>query len=261
MTIYTVKKLLKRYKIIVIFLMIILIIIFLTVVFIKPKVMNIIDLNNQNNQNSKLLNTLLKKKNYLETIDTKDIKNKFDLLSSAIPAEKDIPGYLLGIAKIANEASVSVGLIEINPGSLSTSSAVKKNITQTPVISKVSVKGNWQDIVKFITKAINGRRLLKVDGVDLSGVAAQKTNLPVSMTFLISLYSQSLPETLGNIDELVPGITDEEEILISKLKNFPLYSGIERQLSDMNSLSTNSGSTSAVMQGSVAVGKTDLFSR
>lgn len=249
---YELKRFYKKYKLFFAPVAVALIIFFLSANFIKPKLEEINSLNKQIAKDSAYLSKLSKKAADLANIDPVEIKDKFNMLSSAIPSDKDIPGFMLGVARIANEASVSVGLIEVSPGSLSTVSAGKK-ISEVPVGAKVNIKGKWQNIVNFITLAINSRRLLKIEGVDLSGATVQKVNSDLQMSLVITLYSQPLPKTLGSLEQPLSLFTDEEEILYNKISRFPLYSGLERQ-----AIEVQSGNEPV---GTVPVGKTDLFNR
>lgn len=254
MSIYSLKRLYLKYKIFLLPFVVLIIMVFLIILFVKPKLDEIDKLNRQISKDDTALAKLSKKANELVSIDPTEIKDKFNVLSSAIPSDKDIPGFMLGVSRIANEASVSVGLIEVSPGSLSTASA-GKNMKEIPVVAKVVIKGKWQHIVDFITKAINSRRLLKIEGVDLSGATAQKVSSDIQMSILITIYSQPLPKTLGSIEEPLSLFSEEEDILYSKISRFPLYSGIERQAAEIQS------GNESVETGTVPVGKTDLFNR
>lgn len=231
-------------------------ILFLSFYVLKPKIESSLVLSKEMDKSSVKLLALTKKVNALAALDPSELKEMFNMVNTAIPSDKDIPGFMLGIGRIAQEASVSVGLIEVSPGSISTSSseiAQNKKAGQQPITAKVTVTGLFQNIISFISKATNGRRLLKIEGINLSGAGAQKLNEPISMSFSISLYYQPLPESLGVITLPIENITDQEEKNYLKLRNFPNYSYI---------VSTDvADAQNAAQSGSVPVGKIDLFNR
>ncbi len=207
---------------------------------------------------NKKLTVLTQKANDLSLLDSNELKSRFDILNTAVPSEKDVPSLMVGIERIAKEASVSVGLLNINAGSLATGSAsVDKSKKVNPlnsIVANVTIKGSLSNIISFISKVTNGRRLLKIQGINLGSMDAQKANSNISMVLIIHVYYQALPSNLGDISQPLSKITDDESIYYDKIKNYPLYTTI--QSSNQNvSLPEEGGSNL------VPVGKTDLFSR
>jgi Tfp pilus assembly protein PilO len=255
MTLFMNKRLIRKYRAYLLPVVVLLLIIWLSLQIVKPKIESIVRLDNEMKLSRMKLEVLLKKANALSVLDPIQLKDMFDTLNTAIPSDKDIPGFMLGIGRAAQEASVSVGLVEVSPGSVSTSSAdkidSKKSIT--PVTAKVTVRGTFANIISFVSKITNGRRLLKIEGINLSGAGAQRVNEQLSMVFSILVYYQPLPESLGEISLPIVNITDSEEKDFLMLRNFPYYSFIGSQ--DINT------SSSSVQSGTVPVGKADLFNR
>ncbi|MBI3384985.1 type 4a pilus biogenesis protein PilO [Candidatus Gottesmanbacteria bacterium] len=263
MTYISPKRLANKYKIYAMPAIVAVIILFLFWQFLQPKMEAISNAGRELDNGSKQLALLTKKANDLSALDKNDLKERFQVLSSAVPAEKDVPGFMLGVQRMANEASVSVGLIEVNPGSISTASAAGtkelKKIATTPLFARVTIKGTVNSIIAFISKAVKARRLLKLEGINLSTIGAQKANDQISLILSISIYYQPLPPTLGIISLPLEKFSDEEEKTYQQIKAYTYYSYLEQP--QANNASHLPETTSLAPSGSVPVGKIDLFNR
>ncbi len=264
MTYISPKRLANKYKIYAMPVIIVAIILFLFFQFLQPKMEAISNAGRELENGSKQLALLTKKANDLSSLDKNDLKERFQVLSSAVPAEKDVPGFMLGIQRIANEASVSVGLIEVNPGSISTESAAGtkelKKIETRPLFARVTIKGTVDDLISFISKTVKSRRLLKLEGINLSAIGAQKANEQISLILAISIYYQPLPPTLGIISLPLEKLSEDEEKTYRQIKAYEYYSYLEQPQVN-NTSSSSPESSSSVPAGSVPVGKIDLFNR
>lgn len=262
MTYVSPKRLINKYKIYAMPGIVLTIILFLFFQFLQPKMDAISSTARELDDSSKQLALLAKKANDLTSLDKNELREKFQVLSSAVPAEKDVPGFMLGIQRIADEASVSVGLIDVNPGTISTAAAGTKEIKKietTPLFGRVTIKGTVNNLILFISKAIKGRRLLKLEGINLSTVGAQKANEQISLILSISLYYQPLPASLGIISLPLEKFSGEEEKTYQQIKSYTYYSYLDQ--SQSNAPLSQSGISSSVSEGSVPVGKLDLFNR
>lgn len=230
------------------------VIVFMSLLILKPKISAIILTQKNLEKNLILLEALTKKANALASLDQNNLKEMFNMVNTAVPSDKDVPSFMLAVGRIGNEASVSVGLIEVNAGNISTTSAsVDPKKQNQPLNAKVTIKGTFQNIVSFISKIARGRRLLKISGLNLSGTGAQKANEAINMTLSILLYYQPLPETLGEISSPVVDITDEEQKNYLAIRNYTYYSYIGDANLDQV--------VQPVQVNSVPVGKADLFNR
>ncbi|MBI3980714.1 type 4a pilus biogenesis protein PilO [Candidatus Microgenomates bacterium] len=243
------KRLFNKYKIYLLPFVIVLVVLYLWTYFLQPKISDIVTARQELAKGQKRLADLTKKAVELQNFDNPELKEKFAVLDSAVPSEKDIAGFLLGIQRIANEASVSVGLIEVAPGLVSTGSAEKKPQQDQPVTAKVTIKGTFPAIRDFISKTIQARRLIKIDGLSLSGSVAQKADQPISLALSVSIYFQPLPTSLGAISAPLENFTPEEEELYQRIKTYTYYSYFQ------------SGPLPEAVQsgGVIPVGKVDLF--
>lgn len=228
------KKILDKYRSYLMPLAILLLIVVLTVSFVEPKISEIASLQQKISANKVRLDNLTQKANLLNSLDPGQLRVKFKTLEGALPSEKDIPGFLVQMQKIANEASVSVDKVELSAGSISTGSAqtqattAKTKKTEPDLVSaKVTITGTFTGLRQFLDKASQARRLLNIKGVNLGGNAAQKANGPISLELIFSVYYQSLPISLGEIASPLPQVSTDEEKVYQTVAKYPLYSTFE----------------------------------
>lgn len=243
------KRLFNKYKIYLLPVVTALVVLYLWTYFLQPKVSDIVIARQELAKGQKRLADLTKKASELQNFDSPELKEKFAILDSAVPSEKDVAGFLLGIQRIANEASVSVGLIGISPGLVSTESAQKTTKQEELLPAKVIIKGSFQAVRDFISRTIRARRLITIDGLSLSGNAAQKADEAISLELSMAIYYQPLPTSLGAISAPLENFTPEEEEIYQRLKTYAYYSYFQ------------SGPLPEAVQsgGVIPVGKVDLF--
>lgn len=244
---FSTQKLLQRYKVYLLPVVTVVLVIGLTITFLQPKISDILRAREELSQGKSKLDRLTQKASTLSSLDQTALRSKFKTLEGALPSEKDIPGFLVGIQRIANEASISVEAVELSAGSISTGSAQTKTVpggtnSSQVVTAKVTIKGTFGAIRAFLDKSSQTRRLVSIKGISLGGTEAQKASGEITIDLSFSIYFQPLPTTLGEISASLPQITTEEDKIYQKIANFPLYSSFE-----------------GVGGISVPVGKTDLF--
>lgn len=244
------KRLFNKYKVYILPCVVFLVVLYLWSNFMQPKISDIVTARQELAKGQQRLAELTKKASELESFNSPLLQEKFSVLDSAVPSEKDVAGFLLGIQRIGNEASVSIGLVEVAPGLVSTVAAVpNQRLENEPLTARVTIKGTFPAIRDFISKTVQARRLIKIDGLSLSGSAAQKANEPISLALSVSIYYQPLPTSLGAISAPLEKFTTDEEILYEKIKNYTYYSYFQ------------AGPLPEQVQsdGLIPVGKTDLF--
>lgn len=228
------QKIIAKYRPFFMPLIILMLIIILTISFVQPKISEIASLRQKTEVNKVKLDNLTQKAGLLSSLDQNQLRLKFKTLESALPSEKDIPGFLVAMQKIANEASVSVDKVELSAGSISTPSAqaqattAKSMQTEPDLVSaKVTITGTFTGLRQFLDKASQARRLLNIKGVSLGSNAAQKASGPISLELIFSIYYQLLPTSLGEIASPLPQVTSDEDRIYQTVAKYPLYSTFE----------------------------------
>ncbi|MCL5675802.1 MAG: type 4a pilus biogenesis protein PilO [Patescibacteria group bacterium] len=248
-----IKKNIQRYRDYFLPFAVLLLIIVLTMSFLQPKISDIIFVQKDLNNASQRLSKLTGKAAGLSSLDVNLLKTKYKILEGALPSQKDIPGFLIEMQRIANEASISVDKVELSAGSLSTpsASAVNTNVANRAagseilpdaISAKVTITGTFDSIRQFLDKISMARRLVNIRGINLGGGQSQKASGPISLELIFSLYYKPLPKTLGEISDPLPEGTPQDDKVYQQISAYPLYSSFE-----------GAGSVS------VPVGKTDLF--
>lgn len=243
------QKMLDRYRAFFLPALTLVLIVVLTATFIQPKLTDILQQQQEIAQGQTRLDRLTQKSSLLSSLDVNQLRTKFKTMEGALPSEKDVPGFLVEMQKIANEASVSVDKVELSAGSLSTSSAQtattnSRTLSKTvpSLDAKVTLTGTFGNLRLFLDKVSRVRRLVNIKGISLGGNQAQKASGSISLDFGFSLYYQALPTSLGEISQELPQITSDENKTYQIISAYPLYSTFE----DAGSIS-------------VPVGKSDPF--
>lgn len=229
-----VKKIIAKNKPYLMPVLALILIIVLSTTFVEPKISEIISLQQKLAASQARLDRLTQKANLLNSLDPGQLRQKFKILEGALPSEKDIPGFLVEMQKISNEASVSVEKIELSAGSISTTSAAAqtaqantKDSKPDLVSAKVTITGTFTGLRQFLDKTSQARRIVNIKGINLGGNAAQKASGPISLDLIFSIYYQALPTSLGEISSSLPEISPEEDKIYETVTKYPLYSTFE----------------------------------
>lgn len=198
-------KTVAKYKFYFLPVLVLLIILITGSIFLKPKVVSLIEIQKKNSLERKRLSRLTEKVVALEGLDVNELTVKSDSLLRALPAEKDIPNFLASIKIISQQAGVSLLSLGVDPGALGTASSETKSL---PFVSfNLLVQGEKDKIKDFIQKIETVIPLMRVTNLSLS----DKEDNIVDGNIVLNAYFQPLPEDIGSIEQPILAITKEED--------------------------------------------------
>jgi|GEM_PF-3940719 len=207
-----------------------LLIIGLAILFVRPRIIEINEIQNNLKVERERLVKLTEKAAFLQNQDLNKLKNDANLVNSAIPSEKDIPYILSSLNLLSREASVSVISVQTSPGKISTESGVKslaktidqKSSSQTDkLLFNVVIEGPFEGIKYFLTKLASILPLQSVNSISFSRKGkGEEVFGTVNATFSIATYYQLLPKYLGKTSDPIEKITPEEEKILSTISTF-----------------------------------------
>ncbi len=227
---FNLSKMIERYRVYFLPAITLVLMLFLAATFVQPKLADIWQQQQELASEQARLDRLTQKENLLSSLDVNQWRTKFKTLEEALPTEKDAPGFLIEMQTIANEASVSVDLVELSAGSLATPSAntaatlTSGSKTVPNFNAKVTVTGTFSNLRQFLDKASQARRLVNIRGISLGGNQAQKASGLISLDFNFSVYYQALPSSLGEISQELPAMSSDEDKTYQIIANYSLYS-------------------------------------
>jgi hypothetical protein len=162
-----------------------------------------------------LANTLahaenLQKKNLaLEGLDRNDLQQKLNIAINAFPSEKDFPGVVGLVQRLASERGLALGSLQV----VQTSSK-----TETPSFSvKFDVSGSRASVRELLNTLENSSRVLKVITIEVS--ASSETDVVANIG--IDAFYAPTPTALGGLDAPLSPLTSEENKVLSTLSSIP----------------------------------------
>ncbi len=191
----------------------------LTIVFVKPKLMNALQQRQANILAKSNLKQLIQKTQALEAIDENEIKNKVRLIEDIFPSLRPVLELINSLEILSKEENVPFEGIELKPGKID--EAVKTSGKQSFDIS-YELSGNLAKISSLINRLETTPPLMKIEKIDLKVDDRKESTLAslLSAGLTVKVFYQAMPETIGSVDSVLPIITDEEVEILKKLANF-----------------------------------------
>lgn len=223
-----------KYKSYLIPILVVLIIFVSSLVFLKPKIIDLIEIQKKNSEERKKLAQLSQKVAALEGLDINELTAKSDLLLKILPAEKDIPNFLTALKIISQQTNVTLKSLKTDPGAISTVSAKPKTKEQKGLPSvpfDLIVRGENDMIKDFLQKVENVMPLMRIEIVSLSN---REDNF-VEASLILNAYFQPLPQNIGPLEQSISLVTQEEE------NTYQTLSGLEPAATESSLLEVVSG--------------------
>lgn len=151
----------------------------------------------------------------LEQANESELDSELSEVRSAVPEQKNIPGVIAGLSRVAQENSVAIDGLQLKPGKVA-SDAASQEITM-----KVSIKGELKNVDAFLQKLASIRRLFGIQ--KFSGTSALSASGFITSLDLV-FYTAPLPTKLGDsYSDPLPEIDSNLRKLIAQVAQYPVY--------------------------------------
>lgn len=192
--------------------------VFLTsVLFLKPKIREVIAIQQKISQERKTLAQLTQKVALLEGLDQNELSTKTDKVLKILPTEKNVPFILQTLRLLSSQTNINLSKLTVSPGSLSTDSAQLNPPADLPVLTlDINLDGDKDKIKSFLSSLEFTSPLMRVKTISFS----QKGDSSIALEMVLETYFLPLPQTLGKPEQPVPNITSQEQSAYQLLTQF-----------------------------------------
>lgn len=224
--------------------LILILVILVSLFWLRPKMATIIKAKRELAANKKALAALTQKVTTLEGLSQPELSEKVDLVLKILPSEKDVPGNLFVLKKLALNNELMVSELSIpEVGEIASSSAETKKTSKDEILPSLAVKltlvGSREKIISFLQQVETVAPLMKVSGLTIS----QKMEGLDEAMIDIRTYFLLFPKTIGELEQPIVSVTSQEEKVFAQLNKIEFFQESE-------------GLSSSPLPG----GKADLFS-
>lgn len=192
----------------------------------------------ENRRQRERLAGLERKSQLLQSLDEAEVSQRVIKLEEVFPSEKPVLNLIASLIELARENEVAFSGVELRPGRISQTERSSKGGSKEKEVKlqdfaiSFNIEGVLINITSFITRLEKTAPLMKIETIGLS-LEGPKASLGVRV------YYQSLPESLGTIDQPVPLLSQEEKSVLEEISDYR---------------------RAEVIQATAPVGKEDLFS-
>lgn len=197
---------------------------------------------------------LEKKLQLLESVEAGPMQQYLTDAILMVPNDKDVSSIITTLENTVLSSGVTLDSIDLNPGIVSTESAVKETQPETKAetgartisISTV-IRGTTDQFKDFVAKLHTVKRIFDIQSVKVTYLNDQPDNI---LEANLSLTAYFLPPVtqIGGVETELPPISQAEQVLLQKLAAYPDFSTII-EATDGGSLSNE------------PIGKADLFNQ
>lgn len=192
--------------------------------FVQPKYNEIVDLNAKKQEEldkQEKMTTKLRTLSQLESQKT-DLQARLQNLAIAVPNQKEIPGLIIALQKIAQASDVELQAIQLTPGVLlNDPSVTNKTAPELPIV--INFKGNYDAIKTFLGRVYKAKRLLNMSVLALNTSAAAGEEGQITANLNMTAYFQPLPGKPKDITEAVPTETVDDKAVYDALDGYTAY--------------------------------------
>lgn len=199
----------------------ILIVVILTGRFLLPKIGEFQETFSQNKQREDQLNLLQEKAQKLTQLKNSQLLTDFERLEAILPSEKKIPFLISSISLLQSENNLLPEELVIRPGLL------KDENTKTggeSIDFSLSVSGPEEGVLNFLEKILITAPLMNIKGVSIvinDGI--------YKISSKVLTFYQSLPETLGKIDDPLKEISPSQKKTVETIASFTILKEIPEE--------------------------------
>ncbi|MDQ3239020.1 MAG: type 4a pilus biogenesis protein PilO, partial [bacterium] len=193
-------------------------------VFIQPTYDNIVQLNVEKTENTQKQQKMQTKLAALSRLDANktDLQAQIVNLAVALPNQKEIPGLIIAIQKIAQASDVQIQAVQLTPGVLLNDPAIaNKTAPELPFV--LNIRGNYEAIKTFLGRVYKAKRLLNMNSISINTGTQAGEDGQIIASITMTGYYQPLPPTPKNVTEDLPPLVPNSANLNSKLESYTSY--------------------------------------
>lgn len=206
--------------------------------FTVPQITQIMEVRKNLKNERARLERLVQKSTVLDRLDEQSLRAQFMMAQEALPADKNVAGFLFTISRLVNEASLSVSQFQTAPGLISTPSAspspratasgqptgqaveTQGSPAVSPLEFRLVLSGEPSAIRDFLERVKKAIPLIVITTVDFHQSEKESPNVDLRVIFSY----QSSPTLLGKIDDSLPILTSKDYEVIASVSNYHRYS-------------------------------------
>lgn len=179
------------------------------VIFILPQANEFFRSQETVKEEKQKLNTLRNNLQILQSISDQELDSQFDLLSSALPNNKNFESIINALSYSANVSGVILGNFDFAVGSLTDS---PKEIQKFPFLEiELNLAGGIEQTSSFLNTLSNTLPISRVTKISV---------ISSGTTVRVAFYYKPFPETKFNEDLKIEPISAEGKNLIGELGSF-----------------------------------------
>jgi len=160
------KLLYKRYKEYIVPCFVIFICVLLFFIVIISQIKDLIKVSKQRDTELKKLEVLKSNLNILSGVNSSVLDSQFDVISSALPPNKDFEGIITGISGAAQRSNVGLSDFALQVGDLSETEVTSGEFPFLGI--KLNIQSSYQQSADFITELFKSFPLAEITDVSLS---------------------------------------------------------------------------------------------
>lgn len=205
----------QKYKYFILPVVSVLVCILLSIAVIVPQVFEIFNSAKVITQAKEEYDFFSNKINILENVKVAEYKNDINTSLIALPPDQDVTGvldqviYLIGANNLRIE---NIMVVNFNASAASAPKAGAPNAFQI----RVTVSGDETDLRNFISAINQLPRIMKISELRLSG---SRTGGAIQAEISLTTYYQSLPTTIGDINQEVSPISEADQNILGTIQN------------------------------------------
>ena len=179
--------------------------------FLKPRMVEIIEIQKNLSQARERLTQLTAKASQLEKLGQTELAAKTELVLKALPSKKDIPQILFTLRELSREVGVDLQGVQVDPGELSLPQEKEGRL-----IFEAKIKGEKEKIRVFLERVESTFPLMKLEKFSLS----QEGGGGIEAVVVLNAFFLSLPKELGTVEQPLALITPQEEDIYQVITKF-----------------------------------------
>ncbi len=190
-----------------------LIVLILLLFVVKPRFLDIFKLRNNIAQAKQDVVVLESKLTTLKGFNQDKLLSDVKKVEVSLPSDKDLPGLLLTLERIAAETGVSIAAVQLTPGQISPTPAGGE-VENFPV--KATITGNFFQVKNYLVSVFGSPRMVAVKSVTItSGTAGAVASL--SATLNLDSFFQQLAATKVVVRDPLQNLTSTELQILEKI--------------------------------------------
>lgn len=192
---------------------------FLIILFLLPKVSEVLSLRSENHKQLEKINKLSQKLADLQTLSEAELFDSANLLLEALPGQKDFYKVLRIIRETAPESDLVLESFKFSPGIVSTEAASLAN----PNAMKFSLTftAPFSGLKKFLESLERSLPIISIETLKLtSPVSSVSASMLVEGKMEIKSHVSSLSKNLGEVEKPLAKISSQHQTLIEELKSY-----------------------------------------